>query len=138
MRPILFCLRLREERERIGQTQAGLAVELGVSKQTVQNWEGTGGKKTAIPSDKLEGCVKLGMDAQYILTGVRSANLERVAEEAGSYNKEPQGVGALSKEEEALVKKYRQLDPGKRAHAQEFVYAMASAAMKTMKKTGND
>lgn len=134
MIPKEFCFRLREERERTGQTQAGLAEELGVSKQTVQNWEGAGGKNTAIPGDKLEGCVKLGMDVQYIITGVRSANLERVAEEAGTYNnKEPQGARGLSREEEVLVQIFRQLKPSDRTRAQAVVSAFASTVKKTKK-----
>lgn len=86
----IFGSRLREEREKIGLSQPALAEQLGVSKQTVQNWEGTGGRATPMPSDKLDICAKLAMDVQYIITGTRSANLLRVAEEdAPKYRAEP-------------------------------------------------
>lgn len=78
--------RLKEERTRLGLTQQALGDALGASKWSVINWEKPakeGG--TPIPSDKLEKLSKLGMDVQYIVTGVRSENLLRVAEDAGAW-----------------------------------------------------
>jgi len=43
--------------------------------QTVRRWE----KNTPIPSDKLSELTLHGFDAQYILSGVASANLEAVS-----------------------------------------------------------
>lgn len=122
-------LRLKEERNRLGLSQPALADQLGSVKATVQNWEGSGGRETQIPADKLEVCAKLGMDVQYILTGVRSTNLKDVAEESGIY-KIDKGVGAMSREEEVLVEKYRQLKPADRTRAQAIVDALASTEVK--------
>lgn len=130
--------RLREERLRLGLSQQALADALGVSKWTVINWEKTDERGTPIPADKLEGCVKQGMDVQYVLTGVRSANLNQVAEEAGAYNKEPQGVGALSREEEVFVQLLRGLKPKDRTHARAVVDALASAVRQKDKAGGED
>lgn len=76
----------------------------------------------------------LGFDAQYIITGTRSKNIDRVAEEAGIYKAE-KGAGALSREEEVLVVKYRQLKPGDRTRAQAVLDAFASTVAKK-KETG--
>lgn len=122
-------LRLKEERNRIGLSQQALADKLGSAKATIQNWEGAGGRETQTPADKLEACARLGMDVQYILTGTRSKNLDRVAEEAGTYQAE-KGAGALSREEEMLVEKYRQLKPGDRTRAQAVLDAFASTEVK--------
>jgi transcriptional regulator with XRE-family HTH domain len=80
--------RLKEERTRLGLSQSALAESLGVTKWTVINYERPSGRGTPIPADSLSACARLGMDVQYILTGVPSANLNRVAEEAGAYRVE--------------------------------------------------
>lgn len=122
-----------EQRQRIGKTQEELANLCGVTRWTIGNIE----RGERPPGGELvRELTKLGFDIQYIFSGVRSDNLDKVAEEAGSYERKPQGVGVLSKEEEALVKKYRQLDPGKRTHAQAVVDALASAAVVKNDKTG--
>lgn len=127
-------LRLKEERNRIGLSQQALADKLGSAKATIQNWEGAGGRETQTPADKLEACARLGMDVQYILTGTRSDNLRRVAEETGIYKAE-KGAGALSREEEVLVEKYRQLKPGDRTRAQAIIDALDATQVKK-KETG--
>ncbi len=76
----------------------------------------------------------LGFDVQYILTGIRSINIDRVADEAGNYNAE-KGAGTWSREEQALVEKYRQLKPGDRTRAQAIFDALASTTVKK-KDTG--
>lgn len=51
----------------------------------------------------------------------------RVGEEPGLYNKKDEmGVGALSRDEGALVKKYRHLKPGDRTRAQEIINVLDS------------
>lgn len=87
MEPIIFGphQRLKEERERVGLSQQVLAERLGVTKQTVQNWE----KGTPIPSSATEKFLGLGIDPLYVLNGVRLPNLYEVAEEAGEYKPHP-------------------------------------------------
>lgn len=118
--------RLKEERARLGLSQSALADTLGVTKWTVINYERTGGRGTPIPADLLSACARLGMDVQYILTGVPSANMNRVAEEAGTYRVERKGPAVLSKEEQKLLEKYRRLKPQQRTHAQAIVSTLVS------------
>ena len=118
--------RLKEERTRLGLSQSALADTLGVTKWTVINYERPGGRGTPIPADLLSTCARLGMDVQYILTGVPSTNLNRVAEEAGAYRVERKGSAALSKEEQKLLEKYRRLKPQQRTHAQAIVSTLVA------------
>ena len=118
--------RLKEERTRLGLSQSVLAESLGVTKWTVINYERPGGRGTPIPADLLSACARLGMDVQYIITGVPSANMNRVAEEAGTYRVERKGPAALSKEEQRLLEKYRRLKPQQRTHAQAIVSTLVS------------
>jgi hypothetical protein len=74
------------------------------------------------------------MDVQYIVTGVSSSNLNRVAEEAGSYRVEPKRSPALSPDEHRLLEKYRRLKPSQRAQAQTIVGALIPAEGKAVKK----
>ncbi len=116
---------LKEERVRLGLSQMALAEALGVTKWTVINYEKAGGRGTPIPADLLSACARLGMDVQYILTGVRSSNLNRVAEESGTYRRtEGKGTVSLSNEEQNLLEKYRRLKPQQRTHAQAIVDAL--------------
>ncbi len=118
---------MAEERARLGYEPEDVALAAGITTKGLAKEERGESSPTATV---LTAFAFIGADVQYILTGTRSINLDQVAEEAGTYEKKPQGVGVLSKEEEALVKKYRQLDPGKRTHAQAIVDALASAAVK--------
>ena len=118
--------RLKAERTRLGLSQTALADTLGVTKWTVINYERPAGRGTPIPADLLSACARLGMDVQYILTGVPSANLNRVAEEAGDYRVERQATDSLSKEERRLLEKYRRLNPPQRHHAQAIVATLVS------------
>ena len=118
--------RLKEERTRLGLSQSALAASLGVTKWTVINYERAGGRGTPIPADLLSTCARLGMDVQYILTGVPSTNLNRVAEEAGAYRVERKGSATLTQEEQRLLEKYRRLKPRQRSHAQAIVATLVS------------
>lgn len=65
--------RLKEERERLGFTQAGLAERIGSTKRSVINWEGG----DASPSAEAIGSMAAhGADVLYILTGQRSKPVE--------------------------------------------------------------
>lgn len=123
--------RLKAERTRLGLSQVALGRALGVTKWTVINYERAGGRGTPIPADLLSACSKLGMDVQYIITGVASSNLNRVAEEAGGYRTESRRPTVLSKEEQQLLEKYRHLKPSRRTQAQTIVDALMSTEGKT-------
>jgi len=128
-------MRLKNERQRLGLSQTALAKALGVTKWTVINYERTSGRGTPIPANLLSACARLGMDVQYILTGVPSTNLNRVAEETGTYEVERKETGTLSNGEQKLLEKYRRLNPRQRTHAQAIVDALISAAKVAPKKT---
>ncbi len=132
---ISFSHRLREERRRLGLTQSALAGTLGITKWTVMNYEKQGGRGTPIPADMLVTCSKLGMDVQYIVTGVQSSNLNRVAEGSGTYHVRPKALGALTREEEKLVEKYRRLKPKHRLQTQTMVEALVLAELDAKKKS---
>lgn len=73
-------LRLTEERVRLGFSQADMARQLGVTRETMRKWEA--GLST-VSADGLAAAFKLGADVQYILTGVR-------------VDAKPQGLPAIS------------------------------------------
>ena len=127
--------RLKEERTRLGLSQSALAELLGVTKWTVINYERAGGRGTPIPADLLSTCARLGMDVQYILTGVPSTNLNRVAEEAGAYRVEGKGSAVLTDEERRLLDKYRRLKPQQRTHAQAIVATLVATERAGASKT---
>lgn len=62
--------RLKEERERLGLTQAAMAEVGGVSKRSQTGWE----QGRAVPdANYLTAAAAAGMDVQYVLTGLRTA-----------------------------------------------------------------
>lgn len=125
--------RLKAERTRLGLSQTALGQALGVTKWTIINYERTGERGTPIPADLLSACSRLGMDVQYILTGVSSSNLNRVAEEAGRYRVAPKRPPALSPDEQRLLEKYRRLKPAQRSQAQAIVGALGTGTGRTAK-----
>lgn len=71
--------RLKEERERLGLTQAKLGALVGAAERTVIEWE----KNASSPKGHLlEVMGRLGLDAAYVVTGQR---LPRVQESAARY-----------------------------------------------------
>lgn len=81
--------RLTEERARIGFTQADFARKLGVTREGMRLYEnGT----TRVPAELLAKAIGLGVDAQYVLAGVRSRN----ADEAEAAKSQPFVVTAQS------------------------------------------
>lgn len=118
--------RLEEERVRLGKTQDGLASEVGVNRRTIGRIERD---ETPPAGDLLSAIAALGFDVQYIITGVRSENLYKVAEPMAEY-KTGTRKGALAKDEEVLVEKYRQLRPADRTRAQAIVDALATVETK--------
>jgi transcriptional regulator with XRE-family HTH domain len=128
--------RLRAERNRLGLSQVALGQALGVTKWTIINYERTADRGTPIPADLLSACSRLGMDVQYIVTGVSSSNLNRVAEEAGSYRVESKRPPALSPDEQRLLEKYRRLKPAQRTQARTIVGALAVTEGSVAGKSG--
>lgn len=72
-------IRLKEERTRLGFTQADFARKLGVSREGLRLYE-NGARE--IGAEFLAQAVQLGADVQYILTGIRSKNVEEAEKAA--------------------------------------------------------
>lgn len=68
----------KKERDRLGISQEKIADVCNVTRQGVYKWD----KGGSIPFEKLLKLVPLGFDIQFIITGVRSSNLNRVQEES--------------------------------------------------------
>lgn len=67
--------RISEERERIGYNQAGFARQLEVTAETLRRYE-LGLRDASL--DFLVKAATLGVDVQYVLTGIRSNNIKKV------------------------------------------------------------
>lgn len=92
-------VRLREERKRLGMTQAAFADEGGIGVSTLKLYEGDERDPGA---GFLAAIAKLGADAQYIVTGQRSTTV-------------------LVAEEQVLLDGYRALDKGTKMRTLAFV-----------------
>lgn len=92
----LFSARLKEERKRLGLSQAEAAAECGVSREVWGRYE----RAVAVPGGEvLFGFANLGADAQYILIGRRGA--------------QPDNSG-LPADEQLLLDSYRALSATKK------------------------
>ncbi len=100
--------RLRAERIRLGFKQNEMAVLARSSLASVQRWE----NETPIPADKLAALSDIGMDVQFVLTGVRSTNLNAIAEVA----------------EDELVRWHAALPEDEQRRALALIKALASTA----------
>ena len=67
--------RISEERERIGYNQTGFARQLEITAETLRRYE-MGLRDASL--DFLVKAATLGVDVQYVLTGIRSINIEKV------------------------------------------------------------
>lgn len=107
--------RVKEERERLGLTQAGIAMKCGVSREMWGKYE----RGQAIPGgDVLFSFAQAGADVQYIITGQRSG--ER-----------------LPNREASLLDNYRHSDErGKKFIEQTATLAAEPAADYEVKKYG--
>lgn len=118
--------RIKKLREDAGISRAEMSRALGIRETRIQDIERG---KQKLPSDLLtEISSFFGVDVEFILTGVMHAGEEKAKYEAHK------GVGALSRDEEVLVEKYRQLKPGDRTLAQAMFDALDKPSMK---KKGN-
>jgi hypothetical protein len=70
-----IAIRLVEERGRVGYSQADFSAKLGVSREGLRLYE-TG--QRGVAGEFLAQAATLGVDVQYVLTGVRSANAAAV------------------------------------------------------------
>lgn len=75
-----FASRFAKERHRIGYSVAALARVIGVARQSIMNIE-TGHSQPK--SDMLIHAARVGMDVQYIITGVPSRDLEAIEKAIG-------------------------------------------------------
>ena len=121
--------RLKEERERLGLTQPDFAAIAGAKKRTLIDWEKGVSSPTTV---QLSALVAIGVDALYILTGIRS---NVVAEPSSTY-------AMLNKREAALLDNYRHIVDEEDKGAVERTALMAARASQgetqsgTKKKTG--
>jgi DNA-binding XRE family transcriptional regulator len=77
---VSIALRLTEERSRVGFTQADFARKLDITKEGLRLYENG---QRGVPAEFLSKAMALGIDVQYVLSGVRSKNLAE-AEAASS------------------------------------------------------
>jgi transcriptional regulator with XRE-family HTH domain len=119
--------RIKKLREGRRLSRAAMSNALGIKETRIQDIERG---KQKLPSDLLTKVADyFGVTVEYVLTGAigaRETSTNYVAEK---------GACALSREEEVLVEKYRQLKPGDRTRAQAFVDALATTQVKK-KETG--
>lgn len=80
MREVDIALRFVEERERLGYSQSAFARLLGYSRSGVRNIEVA---HSMMRAGALCGASRLGMDVQYVITGVRSENVDEVVAAIG-------------------------------------------------------
>jgi len=83
-----IAIRLTEERARMGYSQAGFARQLDITRQGLRLYE-IG--QHDMSSGFLAKAAALGLDVQYVLTGIKSANLAEAER-----NAQPEPVAAVS------------------------------------------
>lgn len=108
--------RFRSERLRLGLSHQRAADLAGYSRGSVISWE----KGTALPADALERLAAYGMDVQYVVSGIRSANLQAVTHFITAEPPEP-----LSAREQVLLENYRSCSEEARAALEKTSAALA-------------
>lgn len=104
-----FYGRLREERLRLELTRESVAEIAGVSSRTVRRWE----TEIPMPLDALIALTGKGYDAQYVCTGLRSAN-RKAGGHARGLREMPE---AYSADEIDWIVRLRRMKPAERAQA---------------------
>ncbi len=119
----VFAARLREERDRLGLSQADIAARCGAKPRTYQDWE------RAVASVSVEflstALTTVGLDAVYVLTGIRTPPEQlpvRDGTPVATKLKEPR---YLTPEQEALLDNYNAADERGRAAARSVLDALA-------------
>lgn len=110
-------LRFRQERLRLGFSHQRTADVSGFSRGSVISWE----QGTSLPARALEELAAYGMDVQFVITGIRSRNVEAVRTatlESGA--EEPE----LSKVEWKLLRDYRSMGDLQREQAQAMMQVL--------------
>ncbi|MDR3351757.1 MAG: helix-turn-helix domain-containing protein [Zoogloeaceae bacterium] len=74
-----LAIRLVEERARIGYSQNDFATKLGISREGLRLYEAG---QRGISAEILARAAILGMDVQYVLTGIRSSNVSAIEQAA--------------------------------------------------------
>lgn len=95
----LFASRLKEERKKLGLTQAQAAEKCGIS---MRMWGDYERGKYFPRNENLIGIEKIGIDVQYVMHGRRDETATMPSEK-------------LNKEEQELLALFRQLNPEARA-----------------------
>lgn len=123
-------LRIRQMREARGWTQQELAQKAGVSRPAVTQWE-SGKTKDPKRGSLLGIAHAFGVTVEDLISDAPV----HIAEERATYK--AKGGGAITREEEVLLEKYRNLAPDDRARLQEIVSALdATRAKRPAKKAG--
>lgn len=75
MQRIDLAMNLIDERERLGYSRKNFAAQTGVSSESLRLYESG---QVNIPADFLIAAAQLGVDVQFLLTGIHSENLEKI------------------------------------------------------------
>lgn len=115
----LFAKRLKEERKKLGLTQAQAAEKCGIS---MRMWGDYERGKYFPRNENLIGIEKIGIDVQYVMHGRRDETAAMPSE------------NALTTEEQALLAQFRQLNgEGKTA-----IFSMLNALLPKKAETAAD
>lgn len=112
----IVCVRLREERVRLGWSQQNIADMCEVHLKTAQRWE----LGVVIPADSLGLLGDRGVDVQYVCTGYRSVNSGQLASTRAGIDP------TISPPEWKLIKRYRTLGEAQQSQAQAMLDVLAA------------
>lgn len=104
--------RVKEERKRLGLSQAEAGSLFGVARETWGKYERG---VFEIGGEVLRAFVAAGADADYIVTGIRKEVFDKIANEhMPEHHREPGKTGFLSVKEEKIIEAYRRGDEAKK------------------------
>ena len=127
------CLRLGEERKRLGLNQNKVASYCEVSVKSVGRWE----KNIPIPADKLALLAQLGYDMTFILTGVKLAPQVAGLDKASQvWNTEQPVSDTISKEQETWLDVLENLAGGDNDRLKQIGLALVGYSQAKTKKPG--
>ena len=127
------CLRLGEERKRLGLNQNKVASYCEVSVKSVGRWE----KNIPIPADKLALLAQLGYDMTFILTGVKLAPQVAGLDKASQvWNTEQPVSDTISKEQETWLDVLENLAGGDNDRLKQIGLTLVGYSQAKTKKPG--